>query len=339
MSHSVVLSSRSKETVQRPCDFTIAICTYNGAKRVPAVLDRLLQQLDTQELRWEIFVIDNNSSDATAAVVRQYQQSWPSEFPLRYFFEKRQGAAYARQLAMKKAKSELVGFLDDDNLPEQDWVAAAYKFGQSHPQVGAYGSQIHGKFEGSLPEDFHRIQSFFALTQRGETAHVYQPRFRVLPPSAGLVVRRKAWLNNVPEQLILTGRHDEQMLTGEDLEAIAHIRRGSWEIWHNPDMKVWHHIPAHRLQRSYLLPFFRGIGLSRHVTRMINMPVWQRPIMLWVYGANDLRKALLHIVMYRALLKTHTVSACELQFYLCSLISPIYIWRLLLLRGIKKSKP
>ncbi|MGD1855755.1 MAG: hormogonium polysaccharide biosynthesis glycosyltransferase HpsE [Leptolyngbyaceae cyanobacterium] len=332
MSHSVVLSSLTTETVQRPCDFTIAICTYNGAQRIPAVLDRLQRQLNAHDIRWEVFVVDNNSSDATKAVVQQYQQNWPSEIPLRYLFEGRQGAAYARQLAMEKSVSELVGFLDDDNLPADDWVAAAYKFGQEHPHVGAYGSQIHGQFDGTLPEDFHRIQSFFALTQRGDTAHVYRPRLRVLPPSAGLVARRKAWLNHVPKQLILTGRHDGQMLTGEDLEAISHIRRGNWEIWHNPAMKVWHQIPARRLQRSYLLPFFRGVGLSRHVTRMLNIPVWQRPFVFWVYVANDLGKALHHVFMYRRLLKTHTVSACELQLYLSSLISPFYIWGILIKR-------
>ncbi len=331
-----MLSSRTIETVQRPCDFTIAICTYNGAHRIPAVLDRLQRQLDVQKLCWEVFVIDNNSSDATAAVVKRYQQNWPSDIPLRYHFEKRQGAAYARQLAMEKAKSELVGFLDDDNLPADNWVATAYQFGCTHPHVGAYGSQIHGQFEGALPEDFHRIQSFFALTQRGEKAHVYQPRQRVLPPSAGLVVRRQAWLNNVPGQLILTGPHDEKRLAGEDLEAIAYIRRGNWEIWHNPAMKVCHQIPARRLHRSYLLSFFRGIGLSRHVTRMINMPLWQRPLMFWIYVANDLRKALHHVVLYRGLLKTQIVPACELQLYIYSLISPLYIWWLLLLRGLKK---
>lgn len=330
-----MLSSPLTETVQRPCDFTIAICTYNGAQRIPAVLDRLQQQLNTQILRWEVFVVDNNSSDSTAAVVQEYQQKWSSDIPLRYFFEGRQGAAYARQLAMETAKSELVGFLDDDNLPADNWVATAYQFGQQHPHVGAYGSQIYGQFEGTLPDDFHRIQSFFALTQRGDEAHVYQPRQRVLPPSAGLVVRRQAWLSNVPNQLILTGRHDEQMLTGEDLEAIAHIRRGNWEIWHNPDMKVWHQIPARRLQRSYLLPFFRGIGLSRHVTRMLNMATWQRPFMFWVFIASDLLKAIHHVVTYRTLLQTKVVPACELEFYLCSLVSPLYIWRLLLLRFLK----
>jgi hypothetical protein len=40
-----------------------------------------------------------------------------------------------------------VGFLDDDNIPAPNWVAAAYAFAQEHPAAGAYGSRIHGDFE------------------------------------------------------------------------------------------------------------------------------------------------------------------------------------------------
>ncbi len=322
----------SLATEQLPYQLTVVICTYNGAQRFPQVLDRLLAQTGSEHIRWQIFVVDNNSRDATAEVVEQYQQQWPRHTPLRYLFEPRQGAAYARQLAVEKAQSELIGFLDDDNLPASNWVASAWAFSQSHPYVGAYGSQIHGEFEGTLPENFERIQSFFALTQRGETAHRYLPRNRVLPPSAGLVVRRKAWLNNVPRQLILTGPHERNRLAGEDLEAMTYIRQSAWEIWHNPAMKVWHQIPARRLQRDYLIPFFQGIGLSRHVTRMRNLPAWQRPLVFWVYLASDFGRACHHLLVYQRESKTNTVSACELQLYISSMISPFYIWTMLLRR-------
>jgi len=56
-------------------DFTVAIPTYNGADRLPLVLDRLRSQLNTASFTWEIIVVDNNSSDATATVVRHYQTS------------------------------------------------------------------------------------------------------------------------------------------------------------------------------------------------------------------------------------------------------------------------
>lgn len=317
--------SAPKSAPKQPA-ITVVICTYNGAKRVPEVLDRLMQQVGTTAFSWQVLVVDNNSTDETAAVVSEYQQAWPAEIPLHYLFEPRQGAAYARQLAMQEAASELVGFLDDDNLPNANWVAAAHDFGRQHPQVGAYGSQIHGQFEGPVPEGFERIRSFFALTQRGETPHPYLRRQRVLPPSAGLVVRRRVWLKHVPAQLVLTGRHNERMLTGEDLEAVSYLQIANWEVWHNPAMKLWHKIPNYRLQRDYLLPFFRGVGFSRHVTRMLNLCPWQRPLMLFVFGANDLRKALMHLLIYRMRLRTDLVPACELQLYCCSLVSPLYIW-------------
>ncbi len=275
MTHAKALNPLSRaapiESKLRPIDFTVAICTYNGEFRLPEVLDRLKTQVSIEELRWEIIVVDNNSRDNTAQVVRDYQADWPDAYPIQYCFELRQGAAFARNLALKNAKSQLVGFLDDDNLPAENWVAAAYTFGKNHPNVGAYGSRIHGLFESPPPKNFHRIASFFAITQRGASPHQYDPQLRVLPPSAGLVVRRSVWLDNVPEKCILTGRFDNFMLTGEDLEALSYIQLTDWEIWHNPAMQVHHKIPSYRLEPQYLIPFFSGIGLGRHVTRMLSV--------------------------------------------------------------------
>ncbi|MGB5969814.1 MAG: glycosyltransferase, partial [Spirulinaceae cyanobacterium] len=46
-------------------DFTVAIPTYNGATRLPQVLDKLKLQTGIEQLNWEILVVDNNSSDST----------------------------------------------------------------------------------------------------------------------------------------------------------------------------------------------------------------------------------------------------------------------------------
>lgn len=304
-------------------DITVAIPTYNGAKRLPDVLERLRTQVIPTSINWEILVVENNSSDDTAAIVQAYQVDLPQ---LRYCFESKQGAAFARKLAFKEAKGTLVGFLDDDNIPAENWVAAAYQFAQEHPNAGAYGSQIHGVFEVEPPEDFQRLLPFLAITERGSIPLRYEPRQRVLPPSAGLVVRKQAWFD-VPSQLILTGRTSSNMLTGEDLELLAYIQRAGWEIWYNPAMEVEHKIPCWRLQKEYLLPFFRGIGLSRYVTRMVSVPPSLKPIVTLIYGANDIRKIMLHLLKYQFKVKSDLVVACELQLFLNSLISPFYLWK------------
>ena len=308
-------------------DFTVAIPTYNGAERLPLVLDKLRSQIGVEKLSWQVIVVDNNSKDHTRKIVRQYQKNWPQQIRLKYCFEAQQGAAFARQKAIKEANSSLIGFLDDDNLPAADWVASAYEFAQKYPKAGAYASQIHGDFAGNLPPNFERIKPLFAITERGNKPLLYQPAKKLIPPSAGLVVRRQAWLQSVPEHCVLSGRVPGSMLTGEDTETIAYIQKAGWEIWYNPAMEVTHKIPKHRLEKDYLIRFFRGIGLSRYVTRMLNIQPWLKPLALLAYMANDTRKIIRHLVKYGPQLQTDIVAACELELYINSLKSPFYLWK------------
>ncbi|NEU75351.1 glycosyltransferase family 2 protein [Hassallia byssoidea VB512170] len=306
-------------------DFTVAIPTYNGESRLPELLERLRNQINTEHLCWEIIVVDNNSTDKTAKVVQNYQANWQCPYALKYCFEPQQGAAYARKRAVEEAKSKFIGFLDDDNYPVSDWVAKAYDFGQKNPKLGAYGSQIHPNWEVEPPENFQRIAPFLAITERGNLPLLYEASKKLLPPSAGLVVRRQAWLESVPNHSILTGRVAGNMLTSEDLEMLSYIQKAGWEIWYNPEMEIYHQIPHWRLQREYLIPFFQGIGLSRYVTRMMNINPWVKPFAFFAYIINDLRKIVLHLLKYRTQVKTELVAACEMQLFLSSLISPFFL--------------
>jgi cellulose synthase/poly-beta-1,6-N-acetylglucosamine synthase-like glycosyltransferase len=77
---------------------------------------------------------------------------------------------------VREAKGDLIGFLDDDNLPYSNWVVEAYKFGQKHPESGAYGGQIHGKFEVEPPVGFERIAGLLALIE-GKTTYCFNHKF------------------------------------------------------------------------------------------------------------------------------------------------------------------
>ena len=318
-------------------DFTVAIPTYNGAQRLPAVFEKLRSQQGIAHLHWELLVVDNNSTDDTAIIVRHYQPQLTPNCTVRYICETRQGAAYARKAAVHHAQSELIGFLDDDNHPDPHWIAAAYAFAQQHPQVGAYGSHIDGHYEVPPPPEFGRIQPFLAITNLGTEPRPYWRHQRLLPPSAGLVVRKQAWLESSPKRAILTGRTKTSMLTGEDLEVLAHFQCHNWEVWHNPAMRIVHQIPRWRLNRQYLIPFMRGTGLSRHVTRMLSIPVWQRPLFVLLFGLSDLQKLIWHLLCYRQRSFTDLVATCETHFLVACLMSPWYIWGRLVLRRQKKA--
>ncbi|HEY9852797.1 MAG TPA: hormogonium polysaccharide biosynthesis glycosyltransferase HpsE [Leptolyngbyaceae cyanobacterium] len=308
-------------------DFTVAIPTYNGAARLAAVLRRLQKQVNTEGFSWEIIVVDNNSQDNTAKLVREYQEIWSSAYPLKYVCELNQGAAFARNRAVKEARGKFVGFLDDDNLPESDWVETAYEFGKAHPKAGAYGSQVKGKFEVEPPPNFAKIAGFFGITNRENTPHRYEPRQKMLPAGAGLVVRKQAWLENVPNRLVLNHKGKEEGLASEDLEALLYIQKAGWEIWYNPQMLIYHEIPSWRLSKDYLKSVGRCVGLSRHHLRMVRLKDWQKPLLIPVYFLNDLRRLIIYWLKNHRAVKKDAIAACELELLRCSLISPLFLWK------------
>lgn len=307
--------------------FSVAVCTYNGAERVGKVLEYLYAQTGTEKFGWEVIVVNNNSSDQTQEVIQHYQSVWRGSVPLRYCFEPKQGLAFARQRAVEEARGKLIGFLDDDNLPGTDWVAKAFAFAQSHPKAGAYGSCIVGEFETKPPKNFERIASLLALTNRGDKALFYYPSKKVLPPGAGLVVKKRAWLENVPKSCFLQGRVAGHQLPGEDLEALLYIQRAGWGIWYNPEMTLLHCIPSWRLTPEYLLKLCQNIGLSRFYTRMLSVQKWQRPAATLAYMGRDLFRVSRHLIQHRNSLDSDLIALCEFKLYLSSLVSPFYLLR------------
>jgi len=270
---------------------TVAIPTYNGADRLPIVLESLCAQVGAEAIDWDIWVIDNNSTDRTLAVVRDFQARSPR---IHLEQEPVQGAAFARQRAIERARGDWVAFLDDDTVPDADWVAQVWDFARGdwvdRELVGAFGGRILPVLDGPEPAGFDRIRSLFAIVDRGDRPFVYEPHRGLLPPSAGLVVRRSAWLAVVPRRLILGGRTGSTWLTSEDLEALVYVQRSGYRVAYCPTMRISHQIPTRRLTADYLTPFARGIGWSRYVVRMLRVDRSHRAIATLAYGLSDLRR-------------------------------------------------
>jgi glycosyltransferase involved in cell wall biosynthesis len=306
------------------CALTVAIPTYNGADRLPIVLAALLAQTGTEAITWEIWVIDNNSRDRTGDVLRSFQARSPL---IHGDCEPAQGAAFARQRAIERARGQWVAFLDDDTIPAADWVAQVWAFAQSawvdRALVGAFGGRILPELVGPEPVGFERIRSLFAIVDRGDRPFVYAPRPGLLPPSAGLVVRRSAWLACVPRQLILGGRTGDTWLTSEDLEALVYLQRSGYAIAYCPTMQLVHRISAERLTADYLRPFARGIGWSRYVVRMLRVDRPHRWLATGFYGLSDLWRwlqwTLAHPGGWRS---TDPVLVCERSLLASTLAGP-----------------
>ncbi|MBT9314629.1 hormogonium polysaccharide biosynthesis glycosyltransferase HpsE [Leptothoe spongobia] len=311
-------------------DFSVAIRLYNGALILPKILDALSAQSIADSIDWEIIIVDNNSIDGTADIVQMYQQRWTA-CPLKYVLETQQGAAFARRRAIAEAAGTWIGFLDDDNVPSLDWVQSAYDFGVLHPQAAAFGSQIHPNYETAPPVNFERIAQFIPVVERDEVICFttgWRAMSNLVPPGAGLVILRQAWLKHVPNSLMRQGPVGDSLnFKGEDVEALLYLKKAGWEIWFNPLMQIEHQIPSWRFERSYLLRFFHGIGLSKYATRMVGTSFWKRLLLTLLFMGNDGRKLLQHLIKHHRHLRQDVVSAAELQLFISSFLSPIYAWK------------
>ncbi|MBD3296326.1 MAG: glycosyltransferase [Candidatus Omnitrophica bacterium] len=123
-------------------NISVVIPTFNGAERVPDVLNALQSQRGICDIRIEVLVVDNNSTDRTREMVLDHIGVYGASLDTHYLFEARPGAGRACIRGAERARGELLGFLDDDNVPAGDWVCNAVDFGRRHPRAAAWASKV-----------------------------------------------------------------------------------------------------------------------------------------------------------------------------------------------------
>jgi rhamnosyltransferase len=116
---------------------SIALLTKNGGE----LLKQCLHAICSQRLAstFEILAIDSGSSDGSQQVLKGHSRVIFSSIPASEFQHGR-----TRNLAMRRARGELVVFLTQDAVPTgEDWLARLVEFMDMHPEVaGAFGRQI-----------------------------------------------------------------------------------------------------------------------------------------------------------------------------------------------------
>src|SRR5262249_19259934 len=106
--------------------------------RLPAALSALLAQ--TGDVSSEIVVVDNNSTDDTAAVVRPIARA--SAGRVRYAFEPRQGLSHGRNAGIALARAPIIAFTDDDVRVSADWILQITRAFREYPGAGYVGGRV-----------------------------------------------------------------------------------------------------------------------------------------------------------------------------------------------------
>jgi glycosyltransferase involved in cell wall biosynthesis len=100
---------------------------------LPALIDALLAQ-QTAGVSCEVLIVDNASTDSTREIVAAY-----TDPRLQYLFEPRRGASNARNTGVQHARADIIAFVDDDVVPDPDWVCRIKQTMDAHPDVDCIG--------------------------------------------------------------------------------------------------------------------------------------------------------------------------------------------------------
>jgi GT2 family glycosyltransferase len=279
---------------------SVAICTHNRAKDTTEAVESVMAANEIQG-DFEIIVVDNRSTDDTAAAVKALQERYGSK--VRYVYEQELGLSVARNRAIREAKGDYILFLDDDALALPGWMGAIVDVFESDSAIGCVGGRIDPVWESEEPEwipEEHR--SVFTILDFSRT--VTEMEAPSIPYGANVAFRRKLFLDlgGFREDL---GRKGGKLLSSEESELIARLRR-SHKVYYTPHGCVHHKISKERATRKWFLKrmFWQGVSdavrredtsvfaVAKHIIRLLQAVVTMLPA---VFRPKAFIRQLVHI--------------------------------------------
>jgi succinoglycan biosynthesis protein ExoM len=129
-------------------EITVCICTY---KR-PELLERLLYALAIQRtdnrFMFTCAIVDNDASGSALPVVEKLRSTFP--VAVRFAVEPARNFATARNRALSLVEGTLLAFIDDDEVPREDWLLQLWRTLHQY-RVDAVLGPVRPYFESSPP--------------------------------------------------------------------------------------------------------------------------------------------------------------------------------------------
>lgn len=194
---------------------SVVVCSHNGARTIRDCLEgaTALRYPD-----YEVIVVDDGSTDATAQIV--------NEFAVRRISTENRGLSSARNTGMEVATGEIVAYIDDDARPDPDWLTylAAAFLRSDHAGIG--GPNIAPAGDGPIAD-------CVANTPGGPVHVLLTDELAEHIPGCNMAFRR--------DRLRAIGGFDPRYrAAGDDVDVCWRLQQQGWTLGFCPAAVVWH---------------------------------------------------------------------------------------------------
>lgn len=259
---------------------TLLIPTYNRAQSLRRALDSVARQTLNPAV-WECIVIDNASTDTTAACVERFRTEHP-ELRIRLVREEQQGVSYARNRGLREATTEWICSIDDDERINPEFLEHYLHLFESHPEVQIVGGRIIAEYEVERPVWMSRWTER-PIANPIDLGQQLRPFPKGSLPGGG----NMGFHRSVALQLGFAtelGRVGGKLIGGEENDFFLRAVESGHTLWYLPDAVMWHIIPPEKLTEAYFRRLAYHNGISQRLRAELRGGVaWLkvREVMKW----------------------------------------------------------
>lgn len=247
---------------------SVIICTYNRDKYIYNVLKSVADN-DYPRDRYEIVLVNNNSTDNTESECKRFQTDYP-DICFRYFVETQQGLSYARNCGIQNSNGDLLVYVDDDALVNPEYLQTYADFFIRNAHAVAAGGPIIPEYETQEPAwmSHYTRQLVTGKLYLGEKEREF-PRGSY--PGGGNSCYRKSVFDKIGLFNVELGRKGNSLIGAEEKDLYDKMTTQGMKFFYLPTAILYHLIPEKKLTQDYFDRLTYGIGVSeRYRTQQIS---------------------------------------------------------------------
>ena len=178
--------------------FSVIVPLYNKENYIKATLKSVLQQTYTD---FEIIIVDDGSTDKSAAIVKEFQDA-----RIKYFYQENLGASQARNKAIMLASGEYLALLDADDLWYPNHLQVINRLILNFPNEKIFATGIH------IQDRYGTHAAKYDLVKPGEQVLDFLKNSLAAPILSGSTT---VLHDSIPEEI---GYFDKEILSNQDTD-------------------------------------------------------------------------------------------------------------------------